>query len=77
MKVSEAMTPMPLWSVKADDLLKTALELMTDHSINQAPVLDNGRLVGMVSVVGITIYLNSEDESGVGTQRISASDTSE
>ena len=47
--VRERMTSAPLWTLKPEDELVHALEMLGEHSINQAPVLEEGRLVGLLS----------------------------
>ena len=73
--VREAMTPMPLWSVRLDDELSRALELLGEHSINQAPVLEADQLVGLLTRADIIRFLHSYRELGVEPQRPRAGNT--
>lgn len=57
--VREAMTPTPFQSVGPDDPLHEALSLLDEHSINQALVLDNERLVGTLNRASAMRYLHS------------------
>lgn len=64
-KVSHAMTRMPLWSLSPDDELSQALDVLAEHSLNQAPVLEGGRLVGMLNRAEIIQFLHSSKEPGI------------
>ena len=64
-RISDAMTPLPLWQVGPDDTLSSALALLGEHSVHQAPVLEDGRLVGLLSRAHITEYLHSRRELGI------------
>jgi CIC family chloride channel protein len=64
-KVSRAMTHVPLWSVSPDDELSQALNVLAKHSLNQAPVLEGSRLVGMLSRAEIIQFLHSGKELGI------------
>ena len=65
-QVSRAMTQVPLWSVGPDDELDQALDVLAKHSLNQAPVLEGSRLVGMLSRADIIQFLHSSKELGIG-----------
>lgn len=47
-RVEDAMTPNP-YTVEAGDPLEKAVELMLHHGIGGIPVLENGKLVGIVT----------------------------
>ena len=47
LKVADAMTPNPV-TVQADTRLETVAALMVDNSFHTLPVLEKGRLVGIV-----------------------------
>ncbi|WP_374387667.1 CBS domain-containing protein [Sandaracinobacter sp.] len=49
MRVRDVMTA-PLITISPDDSIPSAMELMTDRRIRHLPVLDSGRLVGLVSI---------------------------
>lgn len=46
--VREIMTPSPV-SVRADDSLQRALNLIDKYQIHELPVLENGRCIGIVT----------------------------
>ena len=48
-KVSEVMTPDPI-TVSPGQTVNDCMALMTDHHIRHLPVVDNGRLVGVISI---------------------------
>ena len=54
----ERMTSAPLWTLKPEDELVDGLEMLAEHSINQAPVLEGGRLVGLLSRADITQFMH-------------------
>lgn len=43
------MTPTPLWQVGREDELSQALAMLDEHSVGQAPVVEGGRLVGLLT----------------------------
>lgn len=47
-RVEDAMTPNP-YTVEAGDPLEKAVELMLHHGIGGIPVVENGKLVGIVT----------------------------
>jgi len=47
-KVKEIMTPNPI-TVGANDSLKTCMETMTNNHIRHLPVVDNGKILGVLS----------------------------
>ncbi len=61
----EIMTRPPLHTLMKDDDLNVALKLLAQHSLNQVPVLDGGRLVGLLSRADIIRYLQLSQELGV------------
>ena len=61
-RVKDAMTPAPLWSLRPDDQLSHALELLAEHSLNQAPVVEEGRMMGLLTRAGIIEHLHSRQE---------------
>jgi Zn-dependent protease len=54
-----------LYSVTPDAQLVAALERMVQHDLNQMPVLDGDRLVGMVSRSDFMRYLQMREELGL------------
>jgi CBS domain-containing protein len=50
--VAEILTPYPFWvSPQAD--LREVIDLMLEHHIHRVPVLDEGRLVGVLSTMDL------------------------
>lgn len=63
----QAMTPVDrLDTVMPRTDLAEALDLMTRHGHNQLPVVEDGRLVGLVTRANILHYLQVRHELGVG-----------
>lgn len=63
--VAEIMTRQPLYSVAPDNDLNTALRLLAEHDINQALVLSQGELVGLLSRADIIHHLRFSQELGM------------
>ena len=63
-KVREGMTSVPLKQVGPEDDLSEALALLGQHAIHQAPVVDGGRVVGLLSRAHIIRYLHSRRDTG-------------
>ena len=49
-KVSQFISSRPLLSCNSQDTLVYAEQLMNRHSVRHLPVIDNGRLVGVISI---------------------------
>ncbi len=62
--VETIMTKQPIYSVKPDDDLKTALTLIAQHGLNQIPVLQDKKIVGMLSRADIIRYIQISQELG-------------
>jgi CBS domain-containing protein len=60
-----------LISVKPDEDLEKALKLMARHQVRRLPVVDNGRLVGIVALADIALGEN-ENRTGELVEAISA-----
>ena len=67
-RVRERMTRAPLWTLDLHDDLAHGLELLGEHSINQAPVLHEGRLVGLLSRADVIrfMHLHGKPDAGRG-----------
>jgi Zn-dependent protease/CBS domain-containing protein len=63
--VQEIMTRTPLLTVKPDDNLNSALKMLAQKSLNQVPVVVEGRLVGLLSRADVIRYLQMSQELGV------------
>ncbi|NLE77426.1 MAG: CBS domain-containing protein, partial [Chloroflexi bacterium] len=62
----QIMTPVAeLKSVKPDDGLWAALSLMTEDGVNQLPVMEGGRLVGMLARDHILTFIRTRAELGI------------
>ena len=47
-RIADLMTPQP-WTVQLDDSLAVARQMIAEREIDHLPVLDGGKVVGMVS----------------------------
>ena len=56
--VDEIMTPNPI-CVDAEILLSEALDILTKHRINALPVLEEGKLAGIITTYDILKYLKN------------------
>ncbi|WP_050404620.1 MULTISPECIES: CBS domain-containing protein [Bradyrhizobium] len=56
-KVGQFISPRPLVSCTSQDALTDVEHLMVRHDIRHVPVIDNGRLVGVVSMRDIDLAL--------------------
>ena len=61
---SEVMTPDPI-SVAPSTTVEQAMQLVTEKRIRHLPVVDDGRLVGMVSSSDLTRVLTSNQEAQI------------
>ncbi|MGY4479959.1 CBS domain-containing protein [Bradyrhizobium sp. USDA 3364] len=66
MKVAQFATARPLVSCRSQDTLAHVEHLMGCHQIRHVPVIDNGRLAGVVSMRDIAFVL---DEAAAGATR--------
>ncbi|HUG14127.1 MAG TPA: site-2 protease family protein [Thermomicrobiales bacterium] len=65
-RVSDIMTPFEeLHTVDPGTPLNKALQLMTIHDLHQIPVLESGRLVGVLSRADFMRYLQLRSELGI------------
>ena len=65
MTVRDKMTRAPLWSVGPDDDVLYAMTLLGEHSVHQVPVVDGGRLVGMLSRAHVVRYIHARRQQTV------------
>jgi len=54
-----------LQTVKPDDDLAGAIRILAEQDINQLPVVEDGRLVGLLSRSNVMRYLQVREELGV------------
>jgi CBS domain-containing protein len=65
-EVGEIMTPLEqLQTVQPDDGLFDVLERMTREDVNQLPVIDHGKLVGMVARDNVLAFIHTRTELGI------------
>jgi Zn-dependent protease len=62
--VAKVMTPLPLQTVGPGDDIKTAVQLMGEHGLNQLPVVVEDRLVGLLNRADIIRYVQVHHELG-------------
>lgn len=46
--VRDVMTPAPIHTISAEEMVDDALKLLTEHDVNQLPVMRDGRIVGVL-----------------------------
>ena len=63
--VERIMTREPLHAVKPDDDLNTALKVIAQYDLNQVPVLNQGKLVGILSRANVINFLQLKQELGM------------
>ena len=62
--VSAVMTGLPLQTVKPDDNMSVAVQMMAEHGLNQLPVVAEDRIVGMLCRADIIRYVQVHYELG-------------
>ena len=60
--VGQIMTPAPLKVVTPDADMNRVLEMLVEGTLNQLPVVQDGRLVGMISRADVLRYLQLREE---------------
>lgn len=64
--VREVMTPMDkLKTVRPDEDLSSAMQLLTEEDVNQLPVVENNRIIGMVGRDNLLSFVRTRAELGV------------
>lgn len=64
--VREVMTPMDkLKTVRPDEDLSSAMQLLTSEDVNQLPVVENNRIIGMVGRDNLLSFVHTRTELGV------------
>ncbi|MFP3122136.1 CBS domain-containing protein [Ectobacillus funiculus] len=69
-KITEVMTT-DIVSVSPSDPVERASELMARHQIRRLPVVENGQLVGMLSLGDLAIEKYADDQAGYALGEIS------
>lgn len=69
-KITEVMTT-DIISVSPSDPIEKATELMARHQIRRLPVVENGQLVGMLSLGDLAIEKYADDQAGYALSEIS------
>ncbi|WP_129731628.1 CBS domain-containing protein [Ectobacillus funiculus] len=69
-KITEVMTT-DIVSVSPSDPVEKASELMARHQIRRLPVVENGQLVGMLSLGDLAIEKYADDQAGYALSEIS------
>jgi CBS domain-containing protein len=65
-RVREVMMPVDgLKKVGPDEELWTAMKNMTEEGVNQLPVMDDGRLLGMLGRDNIVTFIKLRGELGI------------
>jgi CBS domain-containing protein len=62
--VGEIMTA-PVVTVTPADLVQDGMRLMTEHRVRHLPVLENGRLIGIVSIGDLVNWIISAHEESI------------
>nr|WP_294875962.1 CBS domain-containing protein [uncultured Pedobacter sp.] len=65
MKISEIMTENPL-TVSSDNTIEECMWLMTNNFIKHLPVIDEGRLSGIISIGDVVKYIIEEQKFIIG-----------
>jgi CBS domain-containing protein len=58
------MTRQPLKTVKPEDNMSTAVQLMAEHGLDQLPVVVDERILGMLGRADIIRYVQVHHELG-------------
>ena len=69
-KITEVMTT-DIVSVSPSDPVEKATELMARHQIRRLPVVENGQLVGMLSLGDLAIEKYADDQASYALSEIS------
>lgn len=69
-KITEVMTT-DIISLSPSDPIEKATELMARHQIRRLPVVENGQLVGMLSLGDLAIEKYADDQAGYALSEIS------
>ena len=68
--VGEVMTPRPI-TCNAEDQISRALETMARHQVRRLPVVDRGKVVGIIAQADIATRLNAPADTAALVEEIS------
>jgi len=64
--VKEVMTPLDkVKQVKADEDLTSVMQLLTEEDVNQLPVIENNKVIGIVGRDRLLNFINTRAELGM------------
>ncbi len=69
-KVGEVMTPRPI-TCHPDDQISRALETMGRHKVRRLPVVEHGKVIGIIAQADIAIRLNAPADTAALVEEIS------
>jgi CBS domain-containing protein len=72
--VKEVMSSTQITSATPETTIEEAAQLMAKQQIRRLPVVENGNLVGIVSIGDLAVRDKFEDEAGEALSRISEKD---
>ncbi|WP_376768667.1 CBS domain-containing protein [Paenibacillus foliorum] len=72
--VAEVMSSNQITSATPETTVDEAAKLMASQQIRRLPVVENGELVGIVSIGDLAVRSNFEDEAGEALSEISEKD---
>jgi CBS domain-containing protein len=68
--VAEVMTPRPI-TCDPEDQIKRALETMARHQVRRLPVVEHGKLIGIIAQADIATRLNAPADTAALVEEIS------
>lgn len=69
-KVGDVMTPRPI-SCHPDDQIRRALETMARHRVRRLPVVEQGKVIGIIAQADIATRLNAPADTAALVEEIS------
>jgi CBS domain-containing protein len=63
-KVSEIMTPLPV-SIALTSTIEDCMQIMTKRRVRHLPVVESGRVIGMISIGDVLKYMLDEKEQTI------------
>lgn len=68
--VEDVMTPQPV-SCRPDDSIDVAIERMSRRQVRRIPVVEDGKICGIIAQADIAVRLHKEEETGELVEEIS------